>query len=228
MSRTDNISLIEELAASQNGVFTAAQAESFGIPRYALSYAAKAGRIERICHGAYRLKSSIDEGRDELAAIWMLTNPGAFAHDRIANHDGIIVCATTAAALHGIGDFFLSPYQIAVPKRFNSRNKIASYTVLKIPEEDITWLHGLPVTTIERTIKDLAESDEDQSLVADALIDAIDSYGSTSFNIDRLEKIIGKEALQDILNRAEIGEGNLFELIRTDSLGHVAIKRRDR
>lgn len=227
MSRTDNISRIEELAASQNGVFTAGQAETFGVPRYALSHAAKAGRIERICHGAYRLRSSIDEGRDELTAIWMLTNPGAFTHDRIRDYDGIAICTTTAAALHGIGDFFLSPYQIAVPKRFNSRNKTANYIVLQIPKEDITWLHGLPVTTIERTIRDLVKTNEDQSLVANALVDAIDSYGSTSFSIDRLEEILGKEALRGIFDPAGIGEGASLELLRTDSLGHVALKRRD-
>ena len=53
MSNTSNKNLIDELASSQAGVFTSKQAEAFGIPRYALSYAAKAGRIERICHGAY-------------------------------------------------------------------------------------------------------------------------------------------------------------------------------
>lgn len=34
-------------------MLTSKQAAAFGIPRYALSYAAKAGHIERICHGAY-------------------------------------------------------------------------------------------------------------------------------------------------------------------------------
>ena len=53
MSNASNKDLIDELASSQAGVFTSKQAAAFGIPRYAISYAAKAGRIERICHGAY-------------------------------------------------------------------------------------------------------------------------------------------------------------------------------
>lgn len=158
----------------------------------------------------------------------MLTNPDAFTHDRIGNYDGIAICGTTAAALHNIGNFFLSPYQIAVPKRFNSRSKMANYIVRQIPIEDITWLYGLPATTVERTIKDLMEMDEDRSLVANALVGAIDSYGSTSFNIDKLEKMLGKDALQDILGSAEIGKGSSLELIRIGSLGHVALRRRDR
>ena len=53
MSNTSNKGLIDELASSQAGVFTSKQATAFGIPRYALSSAAKTGHIERICHGAY-------------------------------------------------------------------------------------------------------------------------------------------------------------------------------
>lgn len=53
MSNTGSKDLIDELASSQAGVFTSKQAEAFGIPRYTLSYAAKTGHIERICHGAY-------------------------------------------------------------------------------------------------------------------------------------------------------------------------------
>ena len=53
MSNASNKDLIAEPASSQAGVFTSKQAEAFGIPRYVLSYAAKAEHIERICHGAY-------------------------------------------------------------------------------------------------------------------------------------------------------------------------------
>lgn len=52
MGNKDNVSCIEELAASEDGVFTAAQARRFGIPRYALAYAANVGKIERLAHGA--------------------------------------------------------------------------------------------------------------------------------------------------------------------------------
>ena len=70
MKRNDNIVLIEELASSQGGVFTSAQADAFGVPRYALSYAAKASRIERPFQDAYRIAASPDDGYAELAALW--------------------------------------------------------------------------------------------------------------------------------------------------------------
>lgn len=228
MSNTNNKDLIDELASSQAGVFTSKQAEAFGIPRYALSYAAKAGHIERICHGAYHLGSSLDPGYDELAGLWMLTRPGAFAHDRMRSYDGVVVCGTTAAAMHGIGDFFLSPYHIAVPRRFNSRGGLARYPVMTVPAEDVTWLHGLPVTTVERTLGDLVAANEDISLVANALVDAIDAFGATSFSIDRLESMLGEKAFGRLLDAVDIGAEGQFELIRTDSVGHVALRRKGR
>ena len=56
-------------------MFTSAQADAFGVPRYALSYAAKASRIESPFQGAYRIAASPDDGYAELAALWMLTKP---------------------------------------------------------------------------------------------------------------------------------------------------------
>ena len=52
------------------GVFTSAQADAFEVPRYALSYAAKVGRIESPFQGAYRIAASPDDGYAELAALW--------------------------------------------------------------------------------------------------------------------------------------------------------------
>ena len=59
-------------------MFTSAQADAFGVPRYALSYAARAGRIEHPFQGAYRIAASPDDGYAELVALWMLTKPAAW------------------------------------------------------------------------------------------------------------------------------------------------------
>ena len=65
MKKRDNRAEISELAASEDGVFTSGQAARFGIPRYALSQSAKAGYIERVGHGAYRLTSAMDDGLEQ-------------------------------------------------------------------------------------------------------------------------------------------------------------------
>ena len=69
MSYTRNIAAIEELASSEGGIFTSRQAARAGIPRYALSHAAKSGRIERLRHGAYRLSSLPSTAVDELKRL---------------------------------------------------------------------------------------------------------------------------------------------------------------
>lgn len=217
---------IDELAISQGGVFTSKQASFLNIPRYSLSYAASTGHIQRICHGAYRLGSSIDDGNDELRGIWMLTKPEVAAIDRLKTFDGIAICGSTAAAIHGIGDFFLTPYQIAVPQRFNSRKSGVKYVPKTILEEDVTWSKGLPVTKLERTLSDLLEMHEDESLVANALVDAIDMYGATTFNFDALTKLIGDDKITELLTAAGITGSRTLELIRLDALGHVSLKRK--
>ena len=224
MKKNDNIALIEELASSQGGVFTSAQADAFGVPRYALSYAAKAGRIERLFQGAYRLAASPDDGYAELAALWMLTKPAAFPHERMHSFDGVAACGETAAAVLEIGDYHLTPYQIAVPKRFNSRIRDARFAVSKVDAADVTWTHGFPVTRPERTVADLVGMGGDPSLAADAFVDAVDRYGTGSFDIRRLEALLGSARFEELL--ADAGVGDWLELVETDPLGHVALKRK--
>ena len=84
MSNTSNKDLIADLASSQVGVFTSKQTEAFGIPRYGLSYAAKTGHIERICHGAYRFGLSLHLRRAKGTHFSVLCYP----YSNHSSHDG--------------------------------------------------------------------------------------------------------------------------------------------
>ena len=199
MMYSNHIAALNELSASE-GVFTTAQAARLGITRNALSQAVASGRAERIMHGAYRLAGSQGDFTDELAAIWKLTAPSAFTHERmqIENWDGIAIGGSTAASLQELGDFYLSPYRIYAPQRINSRVKSANFALRKIDIEDVTWIKGLPVTRPERTLVDLCLDNEDWSLVEDA-------FNSTSnLNFARLEEIVAHQSkrknVQDALS----------------------------
>lgn len=174
MIRMDHIGTLIELSASE-GVFTTAQATRLGIPRKTLSRAVASGRAERIIHGAYRLSSTMGDFTDELAAIWKLTDPSAFTHERLSSEamGSIVIGGTTAACLLGIGDFHLSPYRIYSPRRINSRIKAASFATRVIDPSDVTVVEGLPVTRPERTLVDLCLDFEDPSLIEDAFRDAL-------------------------------------------------------
>lgn len=187
MTRSNHIVTMNELSASE-GVFTTAQANRLGITRAALSKAVSSGRAERIVHGAYRLTGTQANLTDEITAIWKLTNPAKFTHERSYEWDGIAVGGTSAAFLLGIGNFHLSPYRIYTPRRINSRSDCARFGVRDIAHEDVTWIQGIPITRPERTLVDLYIDREDPSLIADAFVDAV----RNSVDLNRLRSLAQK------------------------------------
>ena len=223
MSNKDNISAIAELAASEDGVFTAAQARRFGIPRYALAHAADAGRIERLVHGAYRLTSSLDDGLDDLRAAYKLTAPEKWSHERMRSFDGFAVVGVTAAYLHGIGDFHPDPYEIAAPRRFNSRMGNVWFSIAHLSEGDVSWRSGIPVTRVEATLAALAKGDEDSSLVADAFVGAVRKYGGVEMDVRILRERLGEDRYAGLLCAAGIAPFGSRELVELDAAGHVAL-----
>lgn len=193
MKYANNIAAIDELSASE-GVFTTALALRLNISRNALAHACKAGRLERIAHGAYRLAGARSSNTDELAAVWKLTAPATFSWERQARWDGVAIGGTTAACLLGIGDFYLSPYRIYSPKRINSRLQAANFRIRSIDEKDIAWIDGLPVTRAERTLVDMCLDREDPSLIQDALYDAT---AQGIIDSDRLTRLLAELSESD-------------------------------
>lgn len=185
MKYFSNIAAISELSESE-GVFTTAQAARMDISRDALAHSCRVGRLERICHGAYRMSGTQRRDTDELNAFWKLTNPSLCAWERKRRWDGIAVSGATAANLQQMGDFYLSPYRMTAPMRINTRNESLSFAKREIAEQDIVWLDGLPVTKPERTLVDLCLDGEDPSLIIDAYNDAL----GRGFNTQRLKDLV--------------------------------------
>ena len=189
MSKSNHIEAIAELSESE-GVFTTAQAARMGVPRDALHDAVGSGRLVRVARGAYRMVGSGSSFADELAAIWKLTAPSRFTHERMraSDWDGIAVGGSTASALLGIGDLELSPYRLYAPRRVNTRNPSASFARRAVARDEVTFELGLPVTRPERTVFDLVVDDEDLSLVADVLGDAERKY--PGFDCGKLQGLL--------------------------------------
>lgn len=186
MTRNSYTSMMGELSASER-VFTTAQAERLGIPRNVIAKACEAGRLVRIVHGAYRMAGVPASQLDDLAALWKLTDPAKMTHERMRTGawDGIAVAGSTAASILGIGDFHLSPYRILSPRRINSRNAESRFGVRDVSRDDVSFVEGVPVTKIERTLVDLVLDGEDPSLVENALADA----RTKGFDRGRLERL---------------------------------------
>lgn len=173
MKKENHISMMAELAQSEGGVFTSAQALRLGIPRDALSYATRAGRVERLVRGAYRFVGAPPSELDLARAVWKLTDPGKFTHERLASWDGVCVGGQTAAFALGIGDLYPYPCRIYAPHLMRTKLPEASMAIRRVDEGDVTFRLGFPITRSERTILDLALDGEDVSLVLDALGDAM-------------------------------------------------------
>lgn len=190
MVRKDNIALINELSASE-GVFTCAQARRLGISRDALAKACVSGRLHRIAHGAYRMAGVPPTDFDEVMAVWKLTRPALFLHERMSweRWDGIAVSGSSSASVFGIGDFYLSPYRLVAPRRMRSNASSVTFATRRVEREDVSFVEGFAVTRRERTIVDLVLNDEDPSLILDALRDA----RSEGMDNDHLEKLVRSE-----------------------------------
>ena len=207
MSRRSNIAAINELSASER-VFTTAQAERLGVPRDALAKACASGSLVRIVHGAYRMAGVPPTELDELVAVWKLTKPALFYHERASyeHWDGIAVSGHTAASILGIGDFYLSPYRLVAPRRMRSNALSATFATRRVEREDVSFSEGLPVTRPERTLVDLVLDDEDPSLVADALEGAREG----GLDVTSLERLVGSEfgrTKVGVATRLLLGEG---------------------
>lgn len=224
MDNLHHIKKIEELASSEGGVFTSGQAGRQGIPLYALSYAHRAGRIERVAHGAYRLSSSISDGLDTLRAAYKLTAPRVFTYERMGSgFDGVAARGASAAYVLEVGDIRPRPWDLAVRQRFNSRMKDVRFRVEYLERQDVTWESGLPVTRPERTIADLLRDDWDVSLVCDVFIDAVKKYGATSFDMRYLQELLGTAGMEALLSASGLCDDGPYQLIALDNGGHVAI-----
>lgn len=160
------------IAERRWGLFTTARAETAGVARKHLSRMAKTGAIERVAHGVYRMAGAPTQEHEAIYATWLALG-GATTERTETGVAPIVAAGTTAAVLHGIGDFFPNTYEFIVPRRKGTRLPGVRLRIRALLREDVIPVNGMPTLTVERTIADLVEIGTDTSLVADALRDAV-------------------------------------------------------
>ncbi|WP_445337496.1 type IV toxin-antitoxin system AbiEi family antitoxin domain-containing protein [Clavibacter sp. CFBP 8614] len=174
---TQGTRTLEELASEQWGLVTAAQASAAGVARSTLTRRESSGSLERIRNGVYKVSTSAMDGRDDLRAAWLASTPAVPARERRRDPD-VVVGGAASAWVHEMGDVKPAPFTFWTRARKQTRATDVRFRVSDLPPADVTVVDGLPVTTRERTLADLLETDgSDLSLVADALGDAERSRG---------------------------------------------------
>lgn len=173
MKALQALRLLSELSASQWGMATTAQAAALGVTRLELSRLTLGGHLERIAHGVYRDAGAPSDEFERLRAAWLAADPARTAEQRLGDFtSGVVVMGASAASLHGVGDLPADRHELSSPIRRQTQRQEVAYRHRHLEPGDVTIAHGLPVTSIERTITDLVEDRTDLSLVAQVLRDA--------------------------------------------------------
>lgn len=164
---------LADIAVEQWGLVTTAQAEAVGSSRKAVSRLAGSGVLERIAHGVYRLAGAPADPRDDLRAAWLALEPGRSAGDRLRDAVPEVVSHRSAAALYELGDLDADRHEFTVAGRRQTRDPDVRFHKAALAAADWTIVHGLPCTTVVRTIADLAAARTDGGHLAGVVRDAL-------------------------------------------------------
>jgi predicted transcriptional regulator of viral defense system len=179
-----------EIAETQLGYFTAAQSRSAGIAPIKLVHLARDGEIERVSRGVYRLNRypASPFGQYMEAALWpQVRRPGAFA----------VISHASALSLYEMSDVSPAKVHITLPPSTRIRRAVpGSYVVhhAVLPAEDIMTVQGVPVTTPQRTIRDVHAAHLGTALLRQAIEDGRRN-GRLSYELaaQLLQELLGEQ-----------------------------------
>jgi predicted transcriptional regulator of viral defense system len=153
-----------DLAADQHGYFTVAQAREGGVSRMALVMMARRGTVERVSHGVYRL------------AQFPVSTVGQYLEATLWPGGGVqgVISHETALSLYEVSDVSPARIHVTVPRAFRTHRMVPAHLVLHradLDELDTDVIEGIPVTTLERTVRDCASAHLGAGLLRDAIAD---------------------------------------------------------
>lgn len=173
----DAVLELADLAAEQWGLVTAAQARALGVSNQTAARLTERGTLERLAYGVYRVTGAPAGPLDELRAAWLAIEPARRAAERVQDEVPVVVShRAAAAAVYGYGDLDGDTYEFTTPRRRQSRRPDVRFHRADMDPGDWVVLDGLPVTTPERTIVDLAATRIDGGHLAGLVRDAITGY----------------------------------------------------
>ncbi|CAB0765703.1 hypothetical protein FRC0104_02379 [Corynebacterium diphtheriae] len=177
MKGSEAMEIIGDLASQQWGLVTSTQAKDNGVDLPSLRRLAERGALVRVRHGVYANIATTLSAELEVKAQWLALRPELMAADRVSDPalaSEAAVSHTTAAEMWGIGDLWPDGIHFTVSNRRRSRQTDVRFHRTDLGNKDWT-IHpeiGLPMTTVARTIVDLAqdghEADHLLALAADA------------------------------------------------------------
>ena len=133
-----------DTAEHQAGYFTTAQAREIGFTPSQLTYHARSGRFIRVKWGIYRLALYPSTPHEDLFVAWLRAGPKA-----VISHD-------SALALYELSDVLPNRIHVTVPRSASRRRPELALHTNRLDPSDVTSVAGLPITTVPRTVADVA------------------------------------------------------------------------
>ena len=155
------------LASRQGGYFTAAQAKDLGYSYQAQAYHRHAGNWVQIDRALYRLLEWPPSEHDDLIR-WTFWSGGR-----------AVVSYETALATHEVGEFEARRIHLTVPLGFRKDDDALMLHKAALPNEDVVDGAGFRITTVTRSLIDVASLAPDEDQLARAIEDAL-SQGKTT------------------------------------------------
>ncbi len=172
MKAVEVLESLELIGTDQWGLVTSAQAHENGISRLWLQRLNDRGVLQRLRHGVYALPSSQPGFMQDVQAAWLSVVSASTVHQSEELVWPAVVSGATAAAVHEIGDLVPPFIELSVPSPRMSKQRDLRLVHRSLPEQDLTVLDGLPVTTVERTIHDLSTTTTDLDHLTALVVDA--------------------------------------------------------
>ena len=140
-----------QLASEQRGYFTTAQARAYGYRRALLAYHARTGTLQRGSTGVYRFRDYPSSPREEVAAAWLAVGK-----------DVAVVSHENALELWGLGDLIPDAVHLRLPRTRHHLPRlpgVAIHTTIRpLDGDQVHALEGVRVTSLQRTLLDVAEA----------------------------------------------------------------------
>ncbi len=192
-----NHDALYRLAEQQAGYFTARQAASVGFSGERLTDYSKNRRFQRVAHGVYRLAQFPSSRFEDLFVAWLKCGPkSAISHE-------------SALALYDLSDILPGEVHVTVPRTASRRRKGIRLHTNRLSPATVVRREGLRVTSVSRTIADVAKAGLSEDHVARAIREALERGLTTSQALLAEAKRRGGRAARLIKSYSNASKGTL-------------------
>ena len=155
------------------GYFTSAQAQAAGFSRPLVAYQTRSGRFLHIAHGLYRLAQFPHSPLEDLYVAWLRAGPAA------------VISHKSALAVYGLSDHLPSRTHLIVPRTASRRRVGVQLHSHRLRRDEITHRESMPLTTVPRTLIDVAVSGLAVEFVVQAIQEALQRGLTTAEQLRR-------------------------------------------